>query len=195
MHQGAADGSTVLTKQYALSEIPVFVKAGAVIPTRPIVTGDTIGKAEEQYDALAFTIYPGAASGGTTVYEDDAKTSAYLDGFSAWTNVSYTRTSSSIKVTISTTGAYPQLPTSRLYTVRLANCNPPTSVTVNGQPVVASRLGGPNSWRCVGAVPHGAALTRCCSATANNTAMYADDARPRLTSPRAFILAVTTGPS
>lgn len=104
LHTGAADGSTILTKQYALSEVPVFVRAGAVIPSRPIVTGNTIGRAEQQYEALTFTIYPGASNGTGRVYEDDAKTSAYLDGSLAWTTASYTRSPTSTSVTIVTNG-------------------------------------------------------------------------------------------
>lgn len=31
-----SDGSVILHKYYDLSEVPLFVKAGAVIPTRPL---------------------------------------------------------------------------------------------------------------------------------------------------------------
>lgn len=36
-------GDTVLEQQYDLSEIPVFVRAGAIIPSIPLVLGDTLG--------------------------------------------------------------------------------------------------------------------------------------------------------
>lgn len=48
VHTGAADGSSVLTKAYPLNEVPVFVRAGAMIPTLPLVDGDTVGVAMRQ---------------------------------------------------------------------------------------------------------------------------------------------------
>ncbi len=39
LHSGAADGSTILTKLYDLTEIPIFLRSGAVIPTMPVPLG------------------------------------------------------------------------------------------------------------------------------------------------------------
>ncbi len=39
LHTGASDGSTILTKLYDITEIPVFLRAGAVIPTMPVPLG------------------------------------------------------------------------------------------------------------------------------------------------------------
>ena len=98
--QGAQDGSTKLTKQFDLSEIPLFVRAGAIIPRIPVRMGDTIGLAQRAYTTLQLDIYPGATSGSTMVYEDDGATMNYLNGSLAWTKVSYTRTATSMTVTI-----------------------------------------------------------------------------------------------
>ena len=74
-------GPTIVTRQYALEETPVFVRAGAVIPTLPIVLGDTIGVASRAYEAIVWEIYlggPGAELRGTgSFYEDDGETTAY----------------------------------------------------------------------------------------------------------------------
>ena len=53
-------GST-LTKSFSLEEIPIFIKAGSVIPYR--IDPDVIGSASRQYMFLGFAVYPGAASG------------------------------------------------------------------------------------------------------------------------------------
>jgi len=62
---------------YALHEIPVLVRAGAIITTLPSVVGDTIGVASRQYTSLIHTIYPGAKQGSSVVYEDDGSTTRY----------------------------------------------------------------------------------------------------------------------
>ena len=83
---GAKDGSTMLSRGYSLNEVPVLVKAGAVIPTVPLPVGDTIGVAGRQYETLVLTIMPGSEAGETTIYEDDGSTTAYLNGASATTS-------------------------------------------------------------------------------------------------------------
>lgn len=61
-----------------LEEIPVFVRAGAIIPMYPemLVLGD------KPYDPLTFDIYPdlSGAPSSFTVYEDDGDTRAYRQG-------------------------------------------------------------------------------------------------------------------
>ena len=53
-------------------------------------------------------IIPGGASGSTSVYEDDGRTTAYLTSNAfAWTTATYTTSGSSLTVTIVTTGTYP----------------------------------------------------------------------------------------
>ena len=65
-------------------------------------------------------IVPGAASGSTSVYEDDGSTTAYLTaGASAWTTATYSYAGSTqATVTVSTNGSYPELPASRAYQAR-----------------------------------------------------------------------------
>ena len=148
---GAADGSTTASRGYALDEVPVLIKAGAVLPTVPLRMGDTIGVAGRQYDALVLTIMPGASQGTTTIYEDDGSTTAYVKGASAVTTVSYARTQKDqvITVTIATQGTYMELPHTRLVTLKLMNGAPVASVKIDGKPVpfAYSRYGdSPQTW-------------------------------------------------
>jgi len=147
---------SVYAKWYDLSEIPVFIRGGAIIPKIPIKTGNTIGRAGSQYHQLVFAIYPGASSGQTQVYEDDGSSVDYInDGFT-WTKVSYTRSSTSISATVAATPTkpYPSFPSMRTYTFEIVSLVPPTSVSINGMPVNYQRAGGPNTWRY-----HGPSLT------------------------------------
>eukprot|EP00042_Codosiga_hollandica_P032126 m.200668 g.200668 ORF g.200668 m.200668 type:complete len:1028 (+) comp53818_c0_seq1:262-3345(+) len=144
---GASDGNTILTKSYDLSEIPVFVRAGAIVPSIPIVEGNTIGLAQQQYTSLVFNIHPGATEGSTSVYEDDGYTLDYLTGAFANTTASYSRTSTSLTFTLQASqGGFSSFPASRTITLRILNAMPPTSVSANGASVPYARYGGANSW-------------------------------------------------
>jgi hypothetical protein len=156
VHTGKSDGSSELNKEFDLSEIPVFIRGGAIIPTLPVVSGDTIGVASRQYTTLIFSIHPGGSGSDTTkVYEDDGKTVTYLDGKSfVWTTASYTRVvngnSNTLTITVSSAGTYPEFPTSRRYQFHLVNSIPPTTVTSNGANIPFNNMGGSSSWTYAG---------------------------------------------
>ena len=121
LYTGAADGSTVLVKGYALSETPVFVAGGAVVPSIPVVTGQTLGLAQQQYTTLELTIYPGQSQGSVLVYEDDGATMDYLAGACVWTNVSYTCTPGGCSIAVVSSGNFTGFPATRSVVLRLAN--------------------------------------------------------------------------
>ena len=76
-HQRHAGGQTV-TREAPLDVIPLYVRAGAIIPMGPVVQYAT-----EKPDApLEIRVYPGA-DGSFTIYEDDNETYAYERGQSA----------------------------------------------------------------------------------------------------------------
>ena len=84
MHS-STDG-VVINQKYDLTEVPIFVRGGAVVGTlhvaRPCSSADgcmlqipqrnfdphqTVGMAQQQYTDLVLDIYPGASSGSTDV--------------------------------------------------------------------------------------------------------------------------------
>lgn len=133
VHSAKADTGSVLTKAYDISETPVFVRAGAIIPTVPLQDGDTIGVASRQYTDLEFNIYPGATSGSVRVYEDDGNTTAYLtDGF-AYLNASYAVSGSDLTFSakMDTVGSPTDpsvTPTTRSMTLRIKSASAPAKV-------------------------------------------------------------------
>lgn len=135
MLTGAADGSTVVDRKYDLGEVPILVRAGAIIPSRPVRTGDTIGVAARQYGELIFSVYPGSTSGSTDVYEDDGESTRYVDGKFAYSSASYSRSSDSgdLKFQISTKGTYESLPAQRKISLRIVNGAPVSSISINGE--------------------------------------------------------------
>ena len=138
-----------LSKLYDLTEIPIFVRLGALLPSTPRVLGATIGMATRLYEALTFSLYGIDASGAGScqVYEDDGVTTDYSTAdASATTAAAYAHDAASGTTTV--TVSPPELmradaagvvPATRPYAVRLINAMPPTSITVNGEAVPHSR--------------------------------------------------------
>ena len=119
------------------SRMPVFVKAGGIIPLQP-ATGHAQtaghradhppGPRRRQRHATRCTTTPGTGLG-------------YQSGQSAQTPISYTENASADTSTLTicpATGSYPGEPSSRTYTLDLVDESRPTSVQINGQTLAAS---------------------------------------------------------
>lgn len=79
---GADDGTTSLAWLADLNDIPMFARAGSIVPSIAVRSGATIGLAMKPYDELIWTIYlasGGPISGIGTLYEDDGISTAYHD--------------------------------------------------------------------------------------------------------------------
>ena len=78
-------GSQSISVLYSAADIPLFVRAGAIIPMQT----------HNQYsdvafpDSLVWSVWPGMASGQTTLYEDDGSSDAYIGGQYVLTNASF----------------------------------------------------------------------------------------------------------
>ncbi len=140
----ATGGNTMHTRGYRLNEVPLFIRAGAVVPYIPLRSlPTTVGNGGKQYSYLGFRVYPGATSGAGYAYEDDGQTTAYLSG--AWVNTTCAYTvgsDGSVTVTIASTGTpYASFPASRAYQLRLFNVPPPASVSLGASSVPFVRYG------------------------------------------------------
>src|SRR6266436_4043946 len=70
-------GGTTIRVDAPLETVPMFVRAGAIIPTAPEM--NYIG--EKPWDPITFNIYPDdKGSASTTLYEDDGVSNAYRQG-------------------------------------------------------------------------------------------------------------------
>ncbi len=82
------EGGKLLSKYPApLSKLPVFVKAGSVIPMYPQMNFD----GERPADTLTLDIYPGNDA-SFELYEDDGSTREYRDGAFSLTRISFQNT-------------------------------------------------------------------------------------------------------
>jgi alpha-glucosidase (family GH31 glycosyl hydrolase) len=125
-------GPTVVSNNYGVQDIPIFVRAGAVIPLQ------TAASVVSSYaDPVMWTIFPGANSGKGQLYEDDGESLDYMNNKYATTSVTYSFLPSVINVVVSpTTGSSTGIPSSRSHMVQVRGYrNNPSSVKVNGQTI------------------------------------------------------------
>ncbi len=138
------NGNSVLERTYSESEIPFFIKAGAIIPMNAEV--DNL-QTEPRLKVLAFV--PGTAVSETTLYEDDGETDAYRDNVFATRKAKreYT-TEKQLKINISPSeGSYEGMPSETTFRMDLLNTLPPEKVWVNGKEILYSDTSKTNSWR------------------------------------------------
>jgi alpha-glucosidase (family GH31 glycosyl hydrolase) len=136
-------GPAKMERSYALNEIPVFVRAGAIIPMAPKMEYSE----QKPIDPLILTVMPGA-SGETRVYADQGNSLGYKSNEFAWTPVKQSRQGDTVRVEVSAVeGSYPGMPQERAYEFRLFGVFPPKRVTVNGQELKFTHEDGALGWR------------------------------------------------
>ena len=119
------EGGQEVTLDYGIADIPVFVRAGSVMPKGPAVQ-----YAEEKpWDNLSFDIYPGA-DGKFVLYEDEGDGYGYEKG--EYTTIEFSWNDAAKTLTISPRkGSYPGMIASRTFVVSLDGQT--TTVSYNGK--------------------------------------------------------------
>lgn len=113
----------------SLDTLPLFVKAGSIIPTQPVM--NYVG--EKPVDAITLDIYPGAAT-EFELYEDDGKSLDYQQGVFATTKISCQPNNKSFILAMSKpTGKF--TPSTHTWLVKLHVSSAPAGITENNKPV------------------------------------------------------------
>jgi alpha-glucosidase (family GH31 glycosyl hydrolase) len=136
-------GGKIIERPFCIEEIPVFVKAGAIIPMQR----DVNNTADEKKDYLILNIFPGD-SGRTKIYDDEGNNENFKKGKYTFTNVSFSKPnekSLSIKIE-PLNGEYHGMPETRSYEIRLQASYPLSGVKVNGKEYNYNDEGKLNSW-------------------------------------------------
>lgn len=138
-------GPTTVDRDFSIEQIPVYVKAGAIIPMQPPMqhTG------EKPVDPLILNVWPLAdkSTSSYSVYEDAGNTIDYQTGSFARTPVKASQTGDTLRVEIGPVeGTYPGRLMNRGYQLRLPADWPPASVTVNGAAVHHTGATGEGGW-------------------------------------------------
>ena len=141
-------GPAKIERGFAMNEIPVYVKAGSVVPMQPKMRNT----AEKPVDPLILTIFPGE-SGETRVYEDAGNSPGYTGSEFAWQTVRHSRQADGthrIEI-LPVEGSYPGMPLSRGYEIRLPSTLPPESVRANRVDIRYAADSAATGWRYDGA--------------------------------------------
>lgn len=121
------DGGQVVQHPAKLGELPVFVKAGAIIPKYHYAPSTFFQHA----DTLVLDVYSGK-NGSYDLVEDDGVTELYQTGQKRVTKIFYSEKAHSITITAAK-GTYAKAPASRRYEVRLHHAGDAKGGMVNAK--------------------------------------------------------------
>jgi alpha-glucosidase (family GH31 glycosyl hydrolase) len=122
-------GGTTVTRDYTIEEIPLFVKAGAIIPLQP-PRRKADGLASE---TMILAVFPGE-SGSVAVYEDEGDSIGYTQNICAFTPVHFFRENDVYHIEIAPAeGEYPGMASERSYELRLMHVFLPNEIRLNGE--------------------------------------------------------------
>jgi len=125
------DGDMIHQRSFALNEIPLHIKAGAIIPNAS--RNETSG--EYGTDPMILTIYPGK-SGSTSIYDDHGNTNDYINNAFSTTPVDFSQKRRDMSIKIgATSGQFEGMKKTRSYIIKLALTLPPEEVFINGEQV------------------------------------------------------------
>jgi alpha-glucosidase (family GH31 glycosyl hydrolase) len=131
-------GPLLMKRSFRLDEIPVYARAGAIIPMQPSERPAISPGSDASPAPVILQIFPGN-SGEGVLYEDAGDSLGYKTTEYALTRIRQKRhEDDSIEISIyATDGEFPGMPTSRQYQIRLSGFWPPESVTVNDRAAIA----------------------------------------------------------
>ncbi len=137
-------GPAVVERSFALDEIPLYLKAGSVIPMQPPMKNSH----EKPVDPLILTVIPGN-SGSLRLYEDEGNSVGYQHDECAWTPIRQSGWADGLLTLAigAVEGSYPGMSRERSYEIRLPGTLPPTSAGCNGTDLAYAPIEGSVGWR------------------------------------------------
>jgi alpha-glucosidase len=138
-------GPTTVERSFSIDQIPVYIKAGAIVPMQPpmLYTG------EKPVDPLIVNVWPlkPETSSSYSVYEDSGISVEYQRGVFTRLPVQAAQNGDLLTVEIGPVqGGFQGMLKHRGYELRLPADWPPVSVTVNGVPVKQAGPLGKDGW-------------------------------------------------
>ena len=138
-------GGNSYQRSFAIDQIPVYVKAGAIVPMQPPMqyTG------QKAVDPLTVNVWPLAPGESSTysIYEDNGAGVEYQHGVYTRLPIKASQKEDTLRVEVGPVeGSFPGMLRSRAYELRLPADWPPEHVTVNGAPIRKAGLTGKGGW-------------------------------------------------
>lgn len=128
------DGKNTIRVDAPLEIVPMFVRAGAIIPMQPEM--NYVG--EKPSDPITFEIYPDAkGEAATTLYEDDGASQDYKRGVFRRTRVKTSKAAGGVQIDVDAPeGNYTPAPRSFVFVIKSAPT--PRQVTIDGKPIAVA---------------------------------------------------------
>ena len=141
--QEVYDGPRGITVEAPLDRLPLFVRAGAIVPMGPPVQHLSGPGADD----LTLLVYP-AASASFALYDDDGVTNAYRHGDYALTDLECVASPSRLAFRIAVPrGAANAIPQGRTYTLQIHATQAPRQVRLHGAAMLPQGAeAGPLAW-------------------------------------------------
>ncbi len=143
-------GPVQVERRFSISQIPVYVPEGAIIPMAPPMSYTS----EKPLDPLILAVFPQppGSSSQYTLYEDAGDNGrGYQQNEAAWTTIHAQQKDGNLIVSIDPVrGNYPGMLHARAYELRLPGDWPPSSVTANGTPLNYTIASGATGWHFEG---------------------------------------------
>ncbi len=134
-------GGQVVSHGFALNQIPVYVKAGAIVPMQSQVPNTGV-----KPDRLILSVFPGK-NGRYRLYEDEGNSQDYQKNVCAWTTFRQKTEGQVQEIWIDPVkGNYPGMPKKRAVEIHLIHTWPPKAVFVNGKPLSPARPEAPTGY-------------------------------------------------
>jgi alpha-glucosidase (family GH31 glycosyl hydrolase) len=128
VHGKRLTGGSTVRVRYRLDEVPVFARAGAIVPT---ATHPSLNTSKDDGER-SLRVYPGA-SGKASLYDDAGNDEGYRTGAYATVPLSSHGDAHGMQLTIGPRkGQYPGMPTSRTWHVEVIASALPSRVRVDG---------------------------------------------------------------
>ncbi len=123
-------GDQVISYQSPMGQLPLFVKAGSIIP----MANYALSTSFIHPDSLILHVYPGQ-NGSFTLYEDDGNTEAYkIKNEIRTTLITFDQSTTELKIEAAR-GGYENAPSNRAYQINFHALNNPRKIIVNNRAV------------------------------------------------------------
>ncbi len=142
-------GPATVQRNFSISQIPVYVRAGAIVPEAPPMQYSN----QKPLDPLIVNLFSLAEGQRSTytLYEDAGDSRAYQQNADARTEISAAEKGGELTIEIAAAkGTYQGMPATRAYEIRLPADWPPALVKVNQQFLTYTPQKGTAGWRFEG---------------------------------------------
>lgn len=125
-------GGTEATVKVPLDRMPVFAKAGAILPLAPYMDFSE----QKPLDNLKLSVFNGQ-DGEYSLYEDDGAGNSYLQSHFSWTRFNFNNGLKQLRISAAV-GQFNKQLVQRAYQLKVVNTNQPSVVMVAGTPLPLS---------------------------------------------------------